>query len=72
MRARTDVVVELDGLAFADASFVLDLVALARRLRARHRALRVRGAQPQIMRLMELVGFNRVAGVNVESSAALA
>jgi anti-anti-sigma regulatory factor len=52
---------------------MLDLAALARRLRTRERELRLRGAQPQIKLLIELVGLHRLAGVQLEGpSPALA
>ena len=52
---------------------MLDLAVLARRLRVRGRAIRLRGAQPQIRTLIEIVGLHRLPGVKLEgSSAALA
>jgi anti-anti-sigma regulatory factor len=52
---------------------MLDLAMLARRLRARGRALLLRGAQPQIRTLIELVGLHRLEGVRLEGpSPALA
>lgn len=62
----------MSALVFADSSLMLDLAALARRLRTRGRALRVRGAQPQIRRLIELVGLHRLPGVNLEITPAFA
>ncbi|MDQ6817796.1 MAG: STAS domain-containing protein [Actinomycetota bacterium] len=65
--------VDLSELAFADSSLMLDLAVLARRLRVRDRAIRLRGAQPQIMTLIELVGLHRLPGVWLEGpSPALA
>ena len=61
--SRSDVVVDLTDLAFADASLMLDLAMLARRLRKNGRAMVLRGAQPQIQRLIELVGIDRLPGV---------
>lgn len=73
IQARSDVVVDLSELVFADASLMLDLAVLARRLRVHGGAIRVRGAQPQIMRLIELVGLHRLPGVWLEGpSPALA
>lgn len=66
IKVHSDVIVDLSELAFADTSLMLDLAMLARRLRRRGRALRVRSAQPQIMTLIELVGLHRLAGVQVE------
>ena len=62
-------VVDLSELAFADSSLMLDLAVLARRLRARGRAIRLRGAQPQIRRLIEIVGLHRLPGVKLEGPA---
>jgi anti-anti-sigma regulatory factor len=64
--AGTDVVVDLNELVFADPSLMFDLAMVARRLRARGGAIRVRGAQPQIMRLIELVGLHRLPGVRLD------
>ena len=63
--AHRDVVVDLHGLSFADASLMVDLAMLARRLRRADRALWLEGAQPQIHRLIELVGLHRLEGVRV-------
>ena len=62
-------IVDLSELAFADASLMVDLAMLSRRLRQRGRALMLRGAQPQIQRLIELVGLDRLPGVQLESLA---
>ena len=70
LRSPTDVVVDLKELGFADASLMLDLAMLARRLRKAGRALHLRGAQPQIHVLIEYVGLHRLAGVRVESTPA--
>jgi anti-anti-sigma regulatory factor len=73
IRAQSDVVVDLSELAFADPSMMLDLAMLARRLRAHGRAILVRGAQPQIRTLIEMMGFHRLPGVRIEGpSPALA
>jgi len=67
------VVVDLSELVFADASLMLDIAMLARRLRARGRAVLLRGAQPQIRTLIELMGLHRLPGVRIDGpSAALA
>ena len=63
MRARADVIVDLSGLVFADPSLMLDLAMLSRRLRTRGRSLLLRGAQPQIARLIELMGLDRQPAV---------
>ena len=59
-------VVDLSELAFADASLMIDLAMLSRRLRRRGRALMLCGAQPQIQRLIELVGLDRLPGVRFD------
>lgn len=69
IRSQGDVIVDLHELVFADASVMLDLAALARRLRARGRMVRLLKPQPQIMALIELTGLNRLAGIAFESSA---
>jgi anti-anti-sigma regulatory factor len=61
------VIVDLTGLVFADASLMLDFAVLARRMRVRGRTILLRGAQPQIMTLIELVGVHRLPGVRLES-----
>ncbi len=68
-RAQTDVIVDLTELAFADPSLMLDLAMLARRLRTRGWAIQLRGAQPQIRTLIEMVGLHRLPGVMLEGSA---
>ncbi len=45
---------------------MLDLVMVARRLRQAGRTMLLFGAQPQIDRLIELVGLERLPGVIVE------
>ncbi len=45
---------------------MLDLAMVARRLRVRGSALRLRGAQPQIITLIELMGLHRLPGVRLE------
>jgi anti-anti-sigma factor len=64
--SQSDVVVDLSELSFADTSLMVDLAMLSRRLRRRGRALVLRGAQPQIQRLIELVGLDRLPGVGFE------
>ncbi|HEY2161960.1 MAG TPA: STAS domain-containing protein [Solirubrobacteraceae bacterium] len=72
IRSQRDVVADMSALVFADSSLMLDLAALARRLRTRGRALRLRGTQPQIRRLIELVGLHRLPGVRLEISPTVA
>jgi len=66
IRAQSDVIVDLSELVFADASLMLDLAVLARRLRRRGWKILLRGAQPQIRRLIEMVGLDRLPGVGFE------
>ena len=63
-------VVDLSELVFADTSLMLDLAMLSRRLRRRGRAILLRGAQPQIMALNELVGLHRLPGVRLDAAPA--
>ena len=63
LKVRDDLVVDLSELSFADASLMVDLAALAVRLRQRGRRLLLRGAQPQIHKLIEMVGLHRQPGV---------
>ncbi len=67
IRARTDVVVDLSQLVFADRSLLIDLAMLARRLRAHGLAILLRGAQPQIRTLIEIVGLHRLPGIRLEA-----
>ena len=62
-------IVDLRELSFADASLMVDLAMLARRLRAHGRELSLRGAQPQIHTLIELVGLDRLPSVRVDRTA---
>jgi anti-anti-sigma regulatory factor len=58
---------------FADTSLMLDLAALARRLRIKGAQILLCGAQPQIVALIEQVGLHRLPGVKLEGpSPALA
>jgi anti-anti-sigma factor len=69
IRAQADVIVDLSDLVFADASLMLDLAVLARRLRAHGSKIRLCGAQPQIRTLIEVVGLHKLPGVLLEGSA---
>jgi anti-anti-sigma factor len=64
--AGRDVVVDLTELHFADSSLMVDLAVLAQRLRAEDRNLRLRGPQPQIQRLIEVVGLHRMPAVALD------
>ena len=69
-RSSNDVVVDLSELGFADPSLMIDLAMVARRLRMRGRGLRLRGAQPHIRRLIEMVGLHRLPGVLMDDRTA--
>jgi len=69
MRAQRDVVVDLSGLVFADSSLMLDLGVLARRLRVQERTLRLHSPQPQVLRVIELVGLGRLPGVTLDGAS---
>lgn len=69
IRAQEDVVVDLSELSFADTSLMLDLAMLARRLRVQGCAILLQGAQPQITRMIELVGLHRLPGVRFDGAA---
>ena len=71
LAARTDVVVDLRELTFADSSLMLDLAMVARRLRIAGRRLHLRGAQPQVWRVIDIVGINRLPGVVAEPKPAV-
>ncbi len=64
-----DVTVDLTDLTFCDSSLMLDLAMLARRLRKAGRKLVLQGAQPNVQRLIEVVGLDRLPGVMVASPA---
>lgn len=66
LAVKSDLLVDLSGLSFADPSVMLDLAIVARRLRLAGRGMFVRGAAPQIATLIELVGLHRMPGVTVE------
>jgi len=68
-RAYNGLVVDLSELVFADASFMVDLAMLARRLRLRGAVMWIRGARPYIRRLIELVGVDRLPSVAFEGQA---
>jgi len=66
LRAQTNVIVDLSELVFADSSVMIDLAVLARRLRARGRAVLLRDAQPQVMALIKHVGLHRLPAIRLE------
>jgi anti-anti-sigma regulatory factor len=63
LAARTDVIVDMRELTFADSSLMVDLAMVARRLRIAGRRLHLRNAQPQVRRVIEIVGVHRLPGV---------
>jgi anti-anti-sigma regulatory factor len=65
--AQSDVCVDLSELRFADPSLMIDLAVLAQRLRAEGRSVRLRGPQPQVRKLIELIGLDRQPAVAVEA-----
>ena len=71
LAARTDVVVDLRELTFADSSLMLDLAMVARRLRMAGRRLHLRNAQPQVWRVIDVVGINRLANVVADRNSAV-
>ena len=68
--APTDVLVDLSELAWADASLMLDLAMLARRLRKVGLQLLLQGARPDIEALIAYVGLQRLSGVLILPAAA--
>jgi len=66
LREDDHVTVDLSELEFADSSLMLDLMMLARRLRKREHNISMRGAKPQIQRLIELLGLHRLPGIAVD------
>ena len=64
--------VDLSELTYADSSLILDLAIVARRLRRTGRQMRLRDPQPQVLRVIEVVGLHRRPGVVVEESIELA
>jgi anti-anti-sigma factor len=69
LASKSDVVVDLTELTFADSSLILDLAIVARRLRRTGRIMLLRDPQPQVMRVIDVVGLNRLPGVAVEEAA---
>lgn len=66
LRATRDVIVDLSELRFADRTLILDLAVLAQRLRSGGRMLRLRGPQPQVQSLIELMGLHRQPAVSLD------
>ena len=72
LAARTDVIVDLGDLTFADSSLMLDLAIVARRLRFAGRRLHMRNAQPQVWRVIQMVGVHRLPGVVADGHSPVA
>jgi anti-anti-sigma regulatory factor len=70
LHAGESVLVDLHELVFADPSLLVDLAMVARRLRQAGGQLHIRGAQPQIVRLIEVVGLHRLPNVILEPAPA--
>jgi anti-anti-sigma factor len=66
LHAGDSVLVDLHELVFADPSLLVDLAMVARRLRQAGGQLHICGAQPQIVRLIEVVGLHRMPNVVLE------
>lgn len=67
LKATKDVVVDLTDLRFADTTVMIDLAVLARRLRLKGACLRLRSPQPQVARVIEVVGLHRQPAVAFET-----
>jgi anti-anti-sigma regulatory factor len=63
-------VVDLRELTFADTSLMLDLAMVARRLRRGGRLMVIQEPQPQVWRIIDMVGLHRLSGVVVDGPAA--
>jgi anti-anti-sigma factor len=68
LKATRDVIVDLSELRFADLSLMVDLACLAQRLRAQGRTLWLSGAQPEIRRMIEVVGLHRLPAVRLSGT----
>ena len=67
--AESDLLVDLRDLSFADTSLMLDLAIVARRLRRAGHAMRLCGPQPQVGRVIEIVGLDRLPSVVLQDFA---
>jgi anti-anti-sigma factor len=72
LRAPGHLLVDLQDLVFADPSLMVDLAMLAGRIRKAGGKMMICGAQPNILRLIELVGLHRLPGVEVQPAPARA
>jgi len=66
---RTDLTVDLSELSFADSSLMLDLLMLARRLRKAGCRMVLQAPQPDIERLIRIIGLDRLDGVSLATPA---
>ncbi|MFP5371422.1 MAG: STAS domain-containing protein [Actinomycetes bacterium] len=66
LRTGRDVVVDLRGLHFADSSLMVELAVLAQRLRQEGARMCLRGPQPQVHTLIELMGLHRLEAIALE------
>jgi anti-anti-sigma factor len=66
LHAGGTVLVDLHELVFADPSLMVELAVIARRIRQSGGSLLIRGAQPQIQRLIEVVGIHRLPNVTLD------
>jgi anti-anti-sigma regulatory factor len=65
LTSHTDVIADLSELHFADSSVMVELALLASRLRTGGLTLRLRGPQPHVQALIELVGLTRLPAISV-------
>ena len=65
LNAPRDVIVDLSELHFADSSLMIDLACLAQRLRAHGQTISLLHPQPNVRRLIEVVGLHRLPSVLV-------
>ena len=65
LRVSGELRVDLTDLSWADASLMIDLAMVARRVRKAGGDMVIHGAQPQIARLIEYVGLHRLPGASV-------
>lgn len=69
LHAGGTVLVDLHELVFADPSLMVELAMVARRIRQSGGSLLIRGAQPQIQRLIEVVGLHRLPNVTLDEAS---